>query len=158
MWTRTWCGTSPTGCLPPAELMAEPSEKPVLRIDLCSSTPVYRQILDGLRALLVSDMFHPGDKLPTVREMAIDLGVNHNTVAEAYRLLADEGWLDLKRHHGATVLSREPQRAGPERRQDFAQRLQELAASAIADGVDKAAVVHQLNTLADQLKTQKECL
>jgi len=88
--------------------MDDPTEKPVLRIDLHSSTPVYRQILDGLRILLVSGMFHPGDKLPTVREMAIDLGVNHNTVAEAYRLLADDGWLDLKRHHGATVLSRGP--------------------------------------------------
>ena len=135
--------------------MAEPSEKPVLRIDLRSSTPVYRQILDGLRALLVSGMFQQGDKLPTVREMAIDLGVNHNTVAEAYRLLADEGWLALQRHHGATVLTRERQSAGPERRKDFAQRLQELAALAIADGVDKEAVAQQLKTLADQLKNQK---
>ena len=158
MWPGTWCGTSPTGFSPTIESMDDPTEKPVLRIDLHSSTPVYRQILDGLRILLVSGMFHPGDKLPTVREMAIDLGVNHNTVAEAYRLLADDGWLDLKRHHGATVLSRGPQSAGPERRKDFAQRLQELAALAIADGVDKEAVAQQLKTLAEQLKTQKGSL
>ena len=134
--------------------MAQQSEKPVLRIDLRSSTAVYRQILDGLRALLVSGLFAPGDKLPTVREMAIDLGVNHNTVAEAYRLLAEEGWLDLKRHHGATVLFREPQRASPNQRQDFTRRLQELAAWAIADGVDREAVAKQLKTLAQQLKIQ----
>jgi DNA-binding transcriptional regulator YhcF (GntR family) len=136
--------------------MAEPPEKPVLRIDLRGPIPVYRQILDGLRTLLVSGVFCPGDKLPTVREMAIDLGVNHNTVAEAYRLLADEGWLELKRHHGATVLSREPQQAGPQRRDDFTQRLQELAAWAIADGVDTAAVASQLTSLAKQLKTQNK--
>lgn len=131
--------------------MREKKDIPVLRIDLRSPVPVYRQILDGLRALLVGGVFKPGDKLPTVRQMAIDLAVNHNTVAEAYRLLAEEGWLDLKRHHGATVLSREPQRAGPRRSAEFAQRLQELAALAIADGVDKETLAKQLDTLAQQL-------
>jgi GntR family transcriptional regulator len=69
--------------------MPKQSETPVLRIDLASPTPVYRQIVDSLRALLVGGAFAPGDRLPTVREIAIDLGVHHNTVAEAYRLLAD---------------------------------------------------------------------
>ena len=131
--------------------MDEKKNIPVLRIDLRSPVPVYRQILDGLRAMLVSGVFKPGDKLPTVRQLAIDLAVNHNTVAEAYRLLAEEGWLDLKRHHGATVLSREPQRAGPDRSDTFAQRLHELAALAIAEGVDKETVARQLDTLAQQL-------
>jgi GntR family transcriptional regulator len=136
--------------------MPEKTEIPVLRIDLRGPTPVYRQILDGLRALLVGGAFRPGAKLPTVRQMAIDLGVNHNTVAEAYRLLAEEGWLDLKRHHGATILLREPQRAGPQRHKDFAQRLQELAALAIADGVGKETVAKQLNALADQLENSRK--
>ena len=132
--------------------MTKQSEMPILRIDLGSPTPVYRQIVDSLRALLVGGAFAPGERLPTVREIAIDLGVNHNTVAEAYRLLAEEGWLELKRHHGATVIPRPPQRAQPARQQDFVQRLRELAARAIADGVDKAAVAKQLSTLAANLK------
>jgi DNA-binding transcriptional regulator YhcF (GntR family) len=61
-------------------------------------------IADGLRALLVHGAFKTGDRLPTVRQLAIDLTVHHNTVAQAYRLLADEGWLDLRRHRGATWL------------------------------------------------------
>jgi GntR family transcriptional regulator len=132
--------------------MPEKPEMAVLRIDLRGPTPVYRQIVDGLRAFLVGGAFRPGDKLPTVRQMALDLGVNHNTVAEAYRLLAEEGWLDLKRHHGATVLLRQPQPAGPKRHEQFAQRLQELAALAIADGVEQEAVARQLKHLADQLR------
>jgi len=132
--------------------MPKPSETPILRIDLGSPTPVYRQIVDSLRALLVGGAFAPGDRLPTVREIAIDLGVNHNTVAEAYRLLAEEGWLELRRHQGATVISRPPQRAQPARQKDFVQRLRELAARAIADGVDKAAVAKQLSALAANLK------
>ena len=73
----------------------------MLRIDLASRVPVYEQIANGLRAELVSGRFSPGAKLPTVRILAINLGVHHNTVAEAYRQLANEGWLELSafRHH-----------------------------------------------------------
>jgi len=136
--------------------MPTEGEMPILRIDLGSSTPVYRQIVDSLRALLVHGAFAPGERLPTVREMAVDLGVNHNTVAEAYRLLAEEGWLDLKRHHGATVILRPTQRAEPARQEDFVQRLRELAARAVADGVDKEEVAKLLNALAENLKYSKK--
>jgi GntR family transcriptional regulator len=136
--------------------MPTEGEMPILRIDLGSPTPVYRQIIDSLRALLVNGAFAPGERLPTVREMAIDLGINHNTVAEAYRLLAEEGWLDLKRHHGATVILRPTQRAEPARQEDFVQRLRELAARAVADGVDKEEVAKLLNALAENLKYSKK--
>lgn len=126
-------------------------ETPVLRIDLASPTPVYRQIADGLRALLVHGSFQPGDRLPTVRQIAIDLAVHHNTVAQAYRLLAEEGWLDLRRHRGATVIERPSQPASDVLRQNFSQRLRELTAQALADGLDVRAVARQLDTLADEL-------
>ena len=77
----------------------------MLRIDLASRDPVYEQIANGLRAELVSGQFSPGAKLPTVRTLAIDLGIHHNTVAEAYRQLANEGWLELKRHRVRPRLS-----------------------------------------------------
>ncbi len=128
----------------------------VLRINLRSSTPVYRQIEDGLRALLVGGAFQPGDKLPPVRQMAVDLGVNHNTVAEAYRLLAEQGWLELKRHRGATVVSRAPRRPGPDRVEDFARGLREVSASALADGLDPETVAAQLNLLATQISRSKQ--
>ena len=124
----------------------------VLRIDLAGPTPAYRQIADGLRALLVHGAFKPGDRLPTVRQIAIDLAVHHNTVAQAYRLLAEEGWLDLRRHRGATVLVRRPRRASAASHQNFSQRLRELAARAAADGLDAKTIARQLDTLADELK------
>ena len=61
----------------------------MLQIDLGSTVPVYEQIANGLRAELVAGRFSPGAKLPTVRTLAIDLGVHHNTVAGAYRQLAN---------------------------------------------------------------------
>lgn len=124
----------------------------ILRIDLNHPVPVFRQIADGLRALLVNGAFKPGDRLPTVRQLAVDLAVHHNTVAQAYRLLADEGWLELKRHRGAKVVERRPQRATNASHQKFSQRLRELTARAVADGLDAKSIASQLDALADELK------
>ena len=74
---------------------------PPLRIALTANAPAYRQIVDAVRAVLVGGALRPGDQLPPVRQLALDLGVHFNTVAEAYRILAGEGWLDLRRQRGA---------------------------------------------------------
>lgn len=129
-------------------------EAKVLRIDLASSVPVYRQIADGLRAALVHGAFGPGDRLPTVRQLAIDLAVHHNTVAQAYRMLAEEGWLDLRRHRGATVIERRTQQASAASQQNFSKRLRELTAQAVADGLDVKAIVRQFEALEKELNNK----
>ncbi len=90
---------------------------PILTIDLSSPTPAYRQIADGLRSALYSGALKPGDNLPPVRQLAIDLGVHFNTVAEAYRTMAAEGWLDLRRGRGALVIARDTPAPEPEERE-----------------------------------------
>src|SRR5208283_3119320 len=100
----------------------------VIRIDLSSSVPAYRQITDAIRQQLVAREIKPGEQLPTVRRLAIDLAVHHNTVAEAYRLLSDEGWLDLKRRRGALVLERSRPNASARERGALKQRLRGLIA------------------------------
>jgi len=127
-------------------------QQPVLRIDLASPEPVYRQITDGLRALLVGGAFAPGDQLPTVRQLAADLGVHHNTVAESYRSLAQEGWLDLGRRRGATVLDRQPD--PPDRRAmaQLAHELRERCARAVAEGVTPQDVASLLEDQACRLR------
>ena len=124
----------------------------MLRLDLASSVPVYEQIASGLRAELVSGRFGPGDKLPPVRMLAIDLGVHHNTVAEAYRQLANEGWLELKRHHGATVRERDRPRAAPDAMERFARPLRELAAKALAEGLSRNALAREMIEIARRLE------
>jgi GntR family transcriptional regulator len=122
-----------------------------LRIDLASAQPVYEQIVSGLRALLVSGEFELGEQLPTVRQLAIDLGIHHNTVAEAYRVLAEEGWLDLRRRRGAVVLDRRDPKATPEAKQDFRKRLEELIAKAITNGVPRSAIADRMAEMARKL-------
>ena len=132
--------------------MTRRADPPLLKINLAGGAPVYQQIAGGLRTMLVGGVFQPGDRLPTVRQMAIDLGVNHNTVAEAYRLLAEDGWLNLKRHRGATVLSRTAPPSQASTRDDFIHRLRALAAHALADGLEVKTVTKHLNALAEELR------
>jgi GntR family transcriptional regulator len=120
--------------------MSEPLE---ITIDLSdSSKPVYRQIADEIRVCLVRGQLRPGEHLPTVRELAAELGVHHNTVAESYRRLADEGWLELRRRHGATVLAKEASvKAEEESRDRFFNRLQQLLAQGQAEGMGKKDII-----------------
>jgi GntR family transcriptional regulator len=123
-----------------------------ITIDLKSSVPVYRQIVDALRHLLVSGELQPGDPVPTVRQLAVDLGVHFNTVAQAYRLLADEGWLDLRRRRGVIVLDRRtPAMPSKDRQKQSLQRLHELIAQLQSEGIPANQIARHLRKLADAL-------
>jgi len=125
---------------------------PIIAIDLNAPVPVYRQIADAMRHLLVNGALHPGDQVPTVRQLAIDLAVNFNTVAQAYRILEDEGWLELKRRRGATVLDRrKPAAPGKERQKQAFQRLRELTAQLQSEGIPANQIAGQLRRLANAL-------
>jgi DNA-binding transcriptional regulator YhcF (GntR family) len=124
-----------------------------LRIDLKSPVPVYRQIVDGLRIALVNEQLRPGDQLPPVRRLALDLGVHFNTVAQAYRTLAEEGWLEIARRSGAKVIERSvPRGATPEAAEGFQRRLRELVAEVQAHGFSRGRVVRELRHLAETLE------
>lgn len=75
-------------------------------IDEGDARPIYRQVADGLRALIASGELREGAALPPVRQLAADLGVNLNTVAAAYRELQAEGLLSIRHGAGAVVSSR----------------------------------------------------
>jgi DNA-binding transcriptional regulator YhcF (GntR family) len=124
----------------------------ILRINVDSEVPAYRQIVDAVRSKLVAGDLQPGDLLPPVRQLAADLGVHFNTVAEAYRILADEGWLDLRRRRGAAVLDRKTPRANQAAVVNFSRRLREFIAEVQAGGIPAAAIARELRELAEGLE------
>ena len=65
----------------------------VIRLNYRDSRPIYEQIMDGLRRLVVSQVLKPGDKLPSVRELASQLAINPNTIQRAYRELEAQGYI-----------------------------------------------------------------
>ena len=128
------------------------AQSPVLKIDLVSHLPVSEQIVRGLRATLLAGQFRPGDQLPSVRQLAMDLGVHHNTVAGAYRQLAEEGWLDLRRGRGATVIERPTPASTPRADAEFRKALGEVVVKALAEGVPTDMVSRELSALIAKLK------
>ncbi len=125
----------------------------LLRIDPESAVPVYRQIVDGLRIALVNGELVPGNVLPPVRRLAIDLGVHFNTVAQAYRALSSEGWLEISARSGVAVKSRAmPSESPPELTATLRRRLEELSAQMLARGTRRAVVTRELRRLADSLE------
>ena len=128
-------------------------DSPQVRIDPGSGVPAVRQIMDGLRVLLVEGALAPGAELPSVRRLAMELGIHFNTVAEAYRQLAAEGWLDLKHGRGAIVVERvmppAPDRA---RTEDFRNRLRGLVAQMRAEGISADGIAGELRAMAEVVK------
>ena len=127
-------------------------QPPRIQIDLDSTTPVNRQIVDQLRLQLVAGGIRPGDALPSVRRLAIDLGVHFNTVADAYRTLAEEGWLDVSQGRAVRARERAMPPASSETRQMFLRRLRQLVAEARAGGVPAASLSRNLAAIAETLK------
>ena len=124
-----------------------------IRIDLSSPVPAYRQIVDAVRVLLVEGAMTPGAPLPSVRRLAMELGVHFNTVGEAYRQLAEEGWIDLRHGRGAVVIERgTPPAAAPERLQEFRTQLRNLVAQMRAAGVAPARIAAELRALEENLR------
>ncbi len=77
-----------------------------LTVDANDKRPLYQQIVDGVKALIARGELREGMTLPSVRQVAGDLGVNLNTIAIAYRQLQDEGFLSVRHGAGAVVSSR----------------------------------------------------
>src|SRR5690349_8768164 len=120
-----------------------------ISLDLKSDTPAYRQIANDLRRHLVDQQLKPGDQLPPIRQLALDLGVHFNTVALAYRLLADEGWLELKRRRGATVIARNAPRTVDRREVDgLLRQLSQIAAQLRGAGMSSRQISSALRRIA----------
>jgi GntR family transcriptional regulator len=83
-------------------------------IDLRSGVPAYIQIIENIQRLAGNGDLKPGDQLPTVRQMAAELRVNHNTVARAYRLLDEAGVISTQ-HGRGTYLVEQPSEASRQR-------------------------------------------
>lgn len=103
---------------------------PVLAVDPRDPTPIYAQLERGLRAAVATSRLRPGDQLPTVRELAVELRVNANTVARVYSELERAGVITTKRGVGSFV-SATPAQAHPPREHE--RRLRAFTTRVLAD-------------------------
>lgn len=102
----------------------------IVAIDPRDRTPIYAQLDRALRAAIATGRLGPGEQLPTVRQLAVDLRVNANTVARVYAELERAGILETRRGVGSFV-SASPEKAHPPREYD--RRLKAFATRVLAD-------------------------
>jgi len=102
----------------------------MVSIDTRDATPIYAQLERGLRASIATGRLRPGDQLPTVRQLAVDLQVNANTVARVYAELERAGVIETRRGVGSFV-SATPAQAHPPRDRD--RRLRAFVTRVLAD-------------------------
>jgi GntR family transcriptional regulator len=116
-------------------------------LDLHSGVPVYRQIIDQVLGGMASGKLAVGDQIPTVRQVAVDLAINPNTVVRAYRELEIRGVLETQQGTGTFIAQREVQQDDVERRRRLAQLVSEFVARAGSAGFAVDELKEQLNDL-----------
>jgi len=104
------------------------------KLDLRSGVPVYRQIIDQVRAGIGAGTLSAGDQLPTVRQLAVDLAINPNTVLRAYRELELGGTLVTHQGTGTFISPQKTIKNNAERERQLTQLATEFAARAGAAG------------------------
>ena len=111
----------------------------MITIDLESAVPIVEQLHAELRLAIAGGLLQPGDSLPTVRQLADDLGINLNTVARAYRLLESDGLVTSIRGRGSRVRSAREAPAIAERslKQRIGQSIRTLIADAQLAGLNR---------------------
>src|SRR5919204_6913880 len=102
----------------------------VVSIDPRDSTPIHAQIERGLRAAIAAGRLRAGDQLPTVRQLAVELRINANTVARVYAELERDGVLETRRGVGSFVAATPGQARPPA---EHTRRLRAFATRVLAD-------------------------
>lgn len=125
-----------------------PDGKPFqFRLDVRSGVPVYRQLMDQVRAGMASGALTAGDQLPTVRQLAVDLAINPNTVLRAYRELELGGLLETQQGTGTFITETKPRRDDVERQRQLSQLVVEFLARAGAAGFTVEELLKELREL-----------
>jgi GntR family transcriptional regulator len=120
--------------------------KPAFRflLDLHSGVPAYRQIIDQVRGALAAGALIAGDQLPTVRQLAVDLAINPNTVVRAYKELELGGLLETQQGTGTFIGAQRLPRANAERDRQLSQIVANAVARAGAAGFTVDDLIEQL--------------
>jgi len=114
------------------------------RLDLQSGVPVYRQIIDQVMGGIASGSMVCGDQLPTVRQVAVDLAINPNTVVRAYRELEIRGVLETQQGTGTFISQQKVKQDEVERQRQLNQLVGEFLTRAGAAGFTIGDLMEQL--------------
>lgn len=111
----------------------------MVHLDYRDASPIYAQIVEGFRGQIREGILLPGDKLPSVRELASQLTINPNTIQRAYRELESEGWIVSVSGKGCFVGD-----AVPTENEKLLEEFDRVTAALLASGTDVEALIRRL--------------
>ena len=117
-----------------------------ITVNASDRRPIYQQVADEIKALIVRGELAEGQALPSVRQLAADLGVNLNTIAVAYRALQEERLIAIRHGSGAVVTAR---RTTSTSRKDLRRTLSTVLTQMVLSGMERAEI---LSAVGDELR------
>lgn len=128
----------------------------VFQIDNSSGRPVYQQVMDQVKRDVAMGRLAPGDRLPTVREVAASLAINPNTIAKAYRLLEQEGIIVTRAGAGAFVGAMDSGLNRSVKKRILAEQLERIVVEAVHMQVDRATLVAWMEEVLKRFESMAE--
>jgi GntR family transcriptional regulator len=132
-----------------------PAQGFAFHLDGHSGVPVYRQLIDQVLAAVAIGTLSTGDQLPTVRQVAVDLTINPNTVMRAYREMEIRGILDTQQGAGTFIAAQKPPPPQEERERRLTQLADELVARAGSLGFTLAEVLERLRQMHQDAENRR---
>ena len=114
----------------------------MVHLDYRDARPIYSQIIDAFREQIAAGILQPGEKLPSVRDLASELAINPNTIQRAYRQLELEGWIVSMQGKGSFVSGEMSIRQRESDR--LLAEFDKLVAALERSGVTRSELVHRL--------------
>ena len=114
----------------------------MIHLDYRAAKPIYAQIVEGYQEQIAAGVLESGEKLPSGRELAVQLSINPNTIQRAYRQLEAEGWIATVPGKGCFVCGLPIYT--PEERQELLAAFDKTTAALLRAGVDRRELIRRL--------------
>lgn len=126
----------------------------MIQLNYRDNRPIYEQVKDGLRKLVISGAMKADEKLPSVRELATSLSINPNTIQKAYRSLEDEGYIYTITGRGSFV-SKKEELLSP-RFEEQLKKYDEITKELLFMGCDKQTLINHIDSFSKEIEDDKD--
>jgi GntR family transcriptional regulator len=120
-----------------------------------SGVPVYRQLIDQVQGAISAGVLTAGDQLPTVRQVAVDLVINPNTVSRAYREMEIRGTLDTQQGSGTFIADKKIEYSKAEHERQLNQLIGELVSRAGSAGFTVEQLIKALREFSPEINSRR---
>lgn len=122
----------------------------MIKINESSPIPIYQQIIDNMRREILAGVFGPDSRLPSIRDLAVELKVNPNTISRAYQDMANANIIYFKRGQGAYVTPQSSDDLLEQAKVEMAKHILEIVAIARSMGLERGQVRKIFDAVLDQ--------